>query len=268
MRAKVLAVAVILTSFAVLLDGRRITLYLTDGSRIVVREYKTEGGLIRYFSVERNQWEEIPKDMIDLERTRDVNKRMQEAARVRKEETERERRAERRARTELHQVPLDDGVYYLRGNEIVPLRQAALAINRSKKRTVLKILSPAPIVADKETLALEGLSAELVTAAPKPIFYMRLERFSRFGIVRVKPEKKRKRRVVQTIQTMPQSTERFENQEEVEVFRRQLAPLVYKIWPTENLPPGEYALIDFTPGESNLKVWDFSHDPPVAKTGS
>ncbi len=268
MRARVLAVAVMLASFAALLDAQRIALYLTDGDKIVIREYKTAGDRIRYFSVERNQWEEIPKDLVDIERTREVNKRMQEAARVRKEEVERERRAERRARTELHQVPLDDGVYHLRGNEIVPLPQAVLAVNRSKKRTVLKILSPAPIVADKQTLALEGLAAALATAAPKPIFYMRLERFSRFGIVRVKPEEKRKRRVVQTIQTIPQSTEQFENQEDVEVFRQQLAPLVYKIWPVEDLPPGEYALIDFTPGESNLRVWDFSHDPPAAETGS
>ncbi len=268
MRAKVLAVAVVLASFAAPLDAQRIALYLIDGGKIVIREYKSEGDRIRYFSVERGQWEEIPKDLVDIERTREVNKRMQEAARARKEETERERRAERRAQTELHRVPLDDGVYHLRGNEIVPLPQAVLAINRSKKRTALKILSPVPIVADKETLALEGLGAELVTAAPRPIFYMRLERFSRFGIVRVKPEKKRKRRVVQTIQTIPQSTEQFENQEEVEIFRQQLAPLVYKIWPVEDLPPGEYALIDFTPGESDLRVWDFSHDPPAAKTGS
>lgn len=268
MRVTVLAVAVILAGFLSLLEAQRIAIYLTDGGKIVVSEYETEGDRIRYFSVERAQWEEIPKSLVDLERTREVNKRLQEAARVRKEETERERRAERRARTELHQVPLDDGVYHLRGNEIVPLPQAALAVNRSKMRTALKILAPAPVVADKETLAVEGLGAELVTAAPKPIFYMRLERFSRFGIVRVKPEKKRKRRVVQIIEIVPQSSEKFENQEEIEVFRQQLAPLVYKIWPVEDLPPGEYALIDFTPGESDLRVWDFSHDPAAAKTGS
>lgn len=268
MRATVSAVAVVLAGFAALLEAQRIAIYLTDGNRIAASEYKVEGDRIRYFSVERGQWEEIPKALVDIERTREVNKRMQEAARVRKEENERERRAERRARTELHQVPLDDGVYHLRGNEIVPLPQAALAVNRSKMRTALKIFAPAPVVADKETLAVEGLGAELVTTAPKPIFYMRLERFARFGIVRVKPEKKRKRRIVQTIEIMPQASEQFEKQEEIEVFRQQLAPLVYKIWPMEDLPPGEYALIDFTPGESNLRVWDFSHDPSAAESGS
>ncbi len=264
MRAKIFAVVVILTSLATLADAQRITLYLSDGDKIVVREYKTEGDRVLYFSIERGQWEEIPKDLIDLERTTEVNKRIQDAARVRKEETDRERRA----RTELHQVPLDDGVYHLSGDEIVPIKQAVLAINSSKKRTALKILSPIPVVADKETLALEGLSAEVVTAAPKPIFYMRLEKYARFGIVRVKPEKKRKRRVVQVIQTVPQSAEKFEQQEEVEIFRQQLAPQVYKLWPMQDLPPGEYALIDFTPGESNLRAWDFSHAPTAAKSGS
>ncbi len=268
MRAKIIAVVVTLTSLATLVDAQRITLYLSDGDKIVVREYKTEGDRVLYFSIERSQWEEIPKDLIDLERTTEVNKRIQDAARVRNEETDRERRAERRARTELHQVPLDDGVYHLSGNEIVPIKQAVLGINSSKKRTALKILSPIPVVADKETLALEGLSAEVVTAAPKPIFYMRLEKYARFGIVRVKPEKKRKRRVVQIIQTVPQSSEKFEQQEEIEVFRQQLAPQVYKLWPMQDLPPGEYALIDFTPGESNLRAWDFSHAPTAAKSGS
>jgi len=268
MRAKIIAVAVILTSLAILAQAQRITLYLSDGDKIIVREYKTEGDRVRYFSVERNQWEEIPKDLIDLERTTEFNKRIQDEARVRKAETDRERRAERRAITELHQVPLEDGVYHLSGNEIVPIKQAVLAINSSKKRTALKILSPIPVVADKETLALEGLSAEVVTATPKPVFYMRLERYARFGMVRVKPERKRKRRVVQIIQTVPQTTEKFEQQEEIEVFRQQLAPQVYKIWPMQDLPPGEYALIDFAPGESNLRAWDFSHAPTAAKSGS
>lgn len=267
MRAKIFVVAVILTGFAALLDARRITLYLIDGGEIVIREYKTEGDRIRYFSIERSQWEEIPKDMVDLKRTHEIAARLEEAARVREEETERERRAERRARTELHQVPLDDGVYYLRGNEIVPLRQGVMTISRSKKRTALQILSPAPIITNKETLSLEGIGAELAAAEPKPIFYMRLEQFMRFGIVRLKTEKKRKRRVVQTIQSLPGTDEKFENQEEIEVFRQQLAPQVYKVWPLDDLPPGEYALIDFTPGKSDLRVWDFSYNPTAATAG-
>ena len=75
-------------------------------------------------------------------------------------------------------------------------------------------------------------------------------------MVRLKPKKKD--RVVQVIQTVAQVEEMFEEQEEIELFRQQLAPNVYKIWPVEPIPPGEYAVIEFTPGEANIRVWDFT----------
>ena len=78
------------------------------------------------------------------------------------------------------------------------------------------------------------------------------------------PEKGKNRRIVQQILTVSAAGEQFEEQDEVEVFRQQLAPLVYKVWPVEPLPAGEYAILDFTPGETDLRVWDFSHRPDAA----
>ena len=116
-------------------------------------------------------------------------------------------------------------------------------------------------MAGKQTMSVAGLSAKTVTTGDKPIFYIRLEDFSRFGISRLKLEPGRDRRIVQLVYTVPRAEEHFERQEEIDVFRQQLAPLVYKIWPVEPLEAGEYALVDFTPGELNLRAWDFSHRP-------
>jgi hypothetical protein len=89
-----------------------------------------------------------------------------------------------------------------------------------------------------------------------------LETVNRFGIVRL--QEKKDARLVQVIQIVPQSNEMIEEHEEVELFRQQFAPGVYKIWPTEPLPAGEYAVMEYTPGEGNIRVWDFSCRPGTA----
>ena len=264
MRNRILGAGLAVITLTVLLQAQQLALFLTDGTRLNVREYEVMDQLVRYFSAERGQWEEVPRDIVDLDRTRQHNQRQKEAARAREEEERRERIAERRARTELHRVPLDDGVYYVRGDERQPLEQATFMVGTSKKRTVLNVIAPVPVMPGKQTIAVEGLSAKMVTTDEKPVFYLRLDRFSRFGISRAKTEKGRNRRVVQYIYTVPRAEEEFEAQEAVEVFRQQLAPLVYKIWPTDPLAAGEYAVIEYTPGESNLRAWDFSHRPAAA----
>lgn len=261
-RAVVVALALLACAPAAL--AQRLAIFLTDGTRLDVREFEALEGRVRYFSLDRRQWEEVPADLVDMERTRVHNRLAQAAVQVREEEDRREREAARRARTELHSVPLDDGVYYLAGGGPLPMEQAFWDLGKSKKRTVLNVLAPMPVMPGKRTLSIPGLAAEMVTTGPKPAFYLRLDEFSRFGIVRVKPEKGRDRRIVQTILRVPRTEDEFEQQEEVDVFRQQLAPLVYKVWPVEPLPAGEYAVVDFTPGETDLRAWDFSHRPAGA----
>ena len=53
---------------APLARGRK--LYLKDGDFQLVREYRMEGNRVRYYSVERSQWEEIPADMVDWDATK------------------------------------------------------------------------------------------------------------------------------------------------------------------------------------------------------
>ena len=243
------------------LQAERLSLILTDGTQMSVREFEVGEERVRYFSLDRNQWEEVPLEIVDLRRTDEHNRLVQAAAAVREEENRRERVAERRARTELHSVPLEDGVYYLKGKEPVLLEQSFWKLDKSAKRIFLNIISPMPVIPGKRTLSIEGLTAKTNTTDPKPIFYLRLDSFSRFGIARIVPEKGKKRRVVQEIMTLSATGEQFEVQDEVEVFRQQLAPLVYKVWPVESLPAGEYAILDFKPGETDLRVWDFSHRP-------
>ena len=240
--------------------GRQV-LVLDDGAEISVREYEIGPERVRYYSLERGQWEEVPVAIVDLDRTEDRNRATRAAITESREELRRERAAERRARTELHSVPLDDGVYYLGPAGHVPLEQVFLKLDKSAGRTALNVIAPVPVMTGKRTLSIAGLNAKTVTSDERPAFYLRLDKFARFGISRLKPEPKKNRRVVQQVYTVPRAEEQLEAQDEVEVFRQQLAPLVYKIWPVEPLEAAEYAVVDFTPGKSDLRVWDFSHQP-------
>ena len=250
-----LRVLILVLALLTPLSGARIKLYLEGGGDLLVSEYAVEGDRVRYYSVERSAWEVIPLQLVNLERTQREQERTEAVRQVRRKQDQALRAAERRARTELHRVPLKDGVYYLKGNEVVPVQQAELIENNSKTATLLRVLSPLP-TAVKMTLKVEGPTSALVAADSRPMFYVRLEKISRLEILRLKA--KSKRREVQVIQRIPESKEVIETHEAVEIFRQQLAPHVYKVWSVEPLPSGDYAVIEYTSGEADLRVWDFS----------
>ena len=250
-----LRVLILVLTLLAPLSGARIKLYLEGGGDLLVSEYSVEGDRIRYYSVERSAWELIPLELVDLDRTQREQERKESVRQVRRQQEQALRTAERKARTELHRVPLEDGVYYRKGNKIVSVQQAELIENNSKTATLLRVLSPLP-TADKMTLEVEGPTSAFVAVDNRPMFYVRLEKIARLEILRLKA--KSKRREVQVIQRIPESKEVFETHESVEIFRQQLAPHVYKVWPVEPLTTGDYAVIEYTPGEVDLRVWDFS----------
>jgi hypothetical protein len=247
------------------LSAANIRLYLTDGGDILVREYQVLEDRLRYYSIERSEWEEIPLTLVDLEKTQRIEKQQQDARQERAAEDSVERVAERKARTELHNVPIEDGVYYLDGEQVVTVKQAELKTETSKGRTLLKVIAPVPM-AGKQTVEIEGKQSEFVVHGDRPMFYLRLETVNRVGILRLKDKKNA--RLVQVIQVVPQSKEMFEEQEEIEVFRQEFAPGVYKIWPTAPIPAGEYAVYEYTPGEGNIRAWDFSCQPSTADSNA
>ncbi len=45
---------------------------LKDGGFQLVREYSVEGDRVRYYSIDSAQWEEMPADLVDWEKTKTV----------------------------------------------------------------------------------------------------------------------------------------------------------------------------------------------------
>ncbi|MGE5488832.1 MAG: hypothetical protein ACM3ZB_13535 [bacterium] len=233
-----------------------VRLYLKDGTYHLVREYRVEGDRVSYYSTERSEWEQIPLDLVDLNRTEKENAERVEREKRLAAELSVEEAVERAAREERERVPVTPGVYLVEGSELRIIPQAESKIQTNKKRSVLKVLSPVPVFTGKSTVELDGETSKNVVSRERPEFYVRLSVDERFGIVRLKTKKNA--RIVQTWNVIPVSNELIEEQDDVEVFRQQLGEGLFKIWPVKPLEPGEYAIIEYTLGQGNIQVWDFA----------
>jgi len=234
-----------------------VKLYLKDGGYHVVREYKVEGDRVRFYSVERSQWEEIPLELVDLARSQREAAARQAAQEKEAQAIAAEENAERQMLREARRIPQDPGVYVLEGNGVKPIPAAKSVIHTNKGRSILKALSPVPMVPGKATLEVDGARSANVLTNREQEFFIQLSEPERFGIFRLTP--KGNVRIVEKITIMPVTKEMVEEPLEVEIFRKELdVGSLYKIWPKEPLPAGEYAVVQYTAGKLNIQIWDFA----------
>jgi hypothetical protein len=234
-----------------------IKLYLKDGGFHLVREYQVQTDRVRYYSVERSQWEEIPLDLVDLKRTEsEIAERQAQVTEETKVVVE-EEKAVHEMRAEVASIPQDPGVYYVEDQTVKPIKVAESKVHNNKGRSVLKILTPLPVVTDRATLELDGLHSQNVFSNPEQEFYIQLSAEERYGIVKLTPE--HGVRIVEKISVIPVSKDIIEEPIEVQVFRKQMTQDgLYKLWPMKPMEPGEYAVVQYTPGKTNMQVWDFA----------
>jgi hypothetical protein len=244
-----------------LLAAQQIRLYLKDGGYHAVREYEVKEDRVRYYSTERGEWEEIPLELVDLERTRAEVKSKAEKERQQAAAADAEEAFERQQAREVARIPQEPGVYMVAGGEVRALKQAELTVVNNKKRSILKALTPVPVVAGKASVEMAGGQSAFVVEDPRPFFYFRMAEQERMAIVKVKPKKGV--RELEIWNTVPVTKEIFADREEVEIFRQQFPDGLFKIWPVQPLPPGEYAVIEYTEGQGNTQAWDFRVAPPA-----
>ena len=254
-----------LISLAICLAAGNIRLYMKDGEFHLVREYEVQKDRVKYYSVERGDWEEIPLELIDLKRTKAEVARNQEETKKQDTADKEERAAEREQEREIASIPAEPGVYWINDKKLVPVKVGEVKYTVDRKRSILKLMSPIPLVSGKAVLEIDGEASEFVIREERPEFYFRLAKEERLAIIKLLPgtgKNKIKTRIVEKIQILPVVNEIAEELVEVESFRRQVgAELLYKIWPIKPMEPGEYALIEYSPaieGKYSLQVWDFS----------
>jgi hypothetical protein len=247
----------VLFASALSLLAANFKLYLKDGTFQLVREYKVDGDRVMYYSVERSDWEEIPADLVDLKRTDGETAARQEALDKETKLVAEEEAAAREIRREVEKIPQDPGVYQLDNGQLRIFKEADAAVKDEKGKNALKSLSPLPIPTRKATLEIAGLHSSNVVNDKRPEFYLQLAEIETFGIVKLTGTRK-EARVVERITTIPAAKETDEERDLVMTFTRQLSDNgLYKVWPQEDLEKGEYAVVEFTDGKVNCRVWDF-----------
>lgn len=239
--------------------GATSRLYLKDGDYQIVREYQVLADRVRYYSTERGDWEEIPLELVDLERTKKDAAERQAAVEAEAKEQDAEDKAIRTERKEEARVPEEPGVYYASGDQIQSLKTAEVEVNSSKGRTILKVLAPVPIVPGKSSVELKGDAAAYRAGGDKPEFYIRLSDDERFAIIKL--SKKKNARLLENVSILPVTNEVIEDLKIVPTFKKQVSERTYKIWPEQPLEPGEYALVQYSEGALNWQVWDFGIGP-------
>ena len=262
-------------------QDREKRLILKDGSYEMISEYSIVGDRVRYFSSERNSWEELPSSMIDWEATdKYAQQASLQAAQRREKALQRARaaRSEEEARSPVLapgvQLPSSGGTFLLDTFQDIPVL-IRLAQNGAdlKKNTGSNILRGVinPIAGPRQTVELEGLHAEVQSRSLSPSIYFWVDpadpeaeynstnAADHLRIVQC--EEKKGNRVVLTVDIAIYGKVR-NRMESIEVDVEPVSDYWVKITPRQELAPGEYALVEIdAEGAANQLVWDFGVNP-------
>ena len=256
-------------------------LILKDGSYQVATKWEIKDDRVRFFSTERNEWEEVPNSFVDWDATkqyeadRAAGKMSKEAA-----ELDLEMQAERE-QDELRsphvaaglRLPAEGGVYaldtYLAQPQLVPLDQSTGEVNRHTGHNVLRAAIN-PLAGAKHTIEIAGPRSKIQVHASLPAIYINLDAsqeasdstrqgpelpWDRFRIVRA--EVKGDKRIVGTLKTAV-TGKSSQEQEAVPATAEQMSEGWIKLTPKAPLEPGEYAVAELLGKQGmNSYVWDF-----------
>jgi hypothetical protein len=236
--------------------GANLKLYTTDGDYQIVREYQVTGDRVKFYSVDRSEWEEVPLALVDLKKTEAEAAAKKEVLDRQTKQSDEEVAAARAEREELAKIPQDSGVYRIENGALRTFPVADFTVNTPKGNTALRVLSPLPIIVGKSTVEIAGDHSKNVVSENRPEFYFQLDNEESFGIIRLKVQKNL--RIAEQVDIIPITKEMVETRDMVKVFTKQLpGDNFYKIWPEEPLAAGEYALIEYEDGKVELRLWDF-----------
>jgi hypothetical protein len=244
-------------------------LILTDGTFQMVREYAQEGDRVRYYSVERSDWEEIPASLVDWpatqkaeaeQETRDkqlVEKIKAGEAAARTAEIDSDRSLEVRPGVIL---PDEAGLYVLDDGHVTTMEQDLAVSRLSTGREVGRIVTGVPFISSKHFIELPGKRAKIRVHESDLEFYFRPVdgRDAQFSLLRL--DDNGDKREVETMNTNVAGISTYKKHE-LRLLGLDAARGVKRFTVEEKVEPGEYALVETRPdGEVELYVWDFGVD--------
>ncbi len=249
-------------------------LILKDGSFQPIVKYEIQGDRVHYFSAERYEWEDIPSSLIDWDATKKYEEDFSSGklrVHVETPEEREEREKEEANSPEISpglRLPGSGGVFLLDQfdgkAELAEILQNGSELNQNaNKKSVLRAAIN-PIGSSKHSFELKGQHAKIQSHIPSPAIYVDIDEGAlndvpltgRFRVVRA--QVKKDGRVVGDLKvTFTGKTSQEGNFIPANVEKVGTGEWV-KVTPTQDLPPGEYAVVEMLgPEEMNLYVWDF-----------
>jgi hypothetical protein len=245
-----------------------IKLCMKDGTYQMVSSYEVHGDRVRYFSVERSDWEEVPTELVDLDATKraeEETKALQKKQLDDAKELEQERFYKPPDQgMEVApgiRLPGDDGVFTVDGKRLVRLVQSAGEAVTDKKRAAMVLAVPLPVVKTRSLVVLEGAKATIRLNDPWPVFYVQSAQGlgTKLELVHLKPGKEL--RVLEDVDTARgKNGKATEVRTMVSLERKQVAPNLYTLKPLQPLEAGEYALGEVVDDKLDMNVYDFGYE--------
>ena len=246
-------------------------LVLTDGSFQIVREYHREGDRVRYYSVERSAWEEIPAALVDWTATQKAEVEQDAKQKELDKQIAESERAARFAGLDVDTsfevrpgtfLPDDVGFYVLDGSKISVMQQEKAELHTEKGRAVAKIVTGMPLISSKQDMEIAGKQAKLRIHTGDAELYFRTADKREPHLTLLRAEVKGEKRTVAVISTNIAGQQTFKNRE-VSLLQWDAARGLYRYTVDQPLEAGEYAIIETTPTEGqSMFVWTFGVDLP------
>jgi hypothetical protein len=246
-------------------------LILTDSSFQIVREYHREGDRVRYYSVERSAWEEIPAALVDWTATQkaeaEQDAQQKELAKQIAEGERAARFADLNVDTSFEVrpgmfLPDDVGFYVLDGSKIAVMQQEKAETHTEKGRAVARIVTGVPLISGKQDVEIPGKQAKLRIHTGDAEFYFRTADKREPHLTLLRAEVKGEKRTLEVVKTNMVGQQTFKDRE-VSLLQWDAARGLYRFTVDQPLESGEYALMEATSGEGqSMYVWTFGVDLP------
>ena len=263
----VVMLAVLMLAPAALLAS--IKLYLNDGSYQNVRSYQVIGDRVRYYSLDRGDWEEMPKSLVDFSATErgETEKKTEQTKQLKAAEELQNQRFDVTANTGYQikpgvRLPGDAGVFAYDGSRVIHLIQEPAKVETDKKRIALIMVMPGPLLKKQALVVLPGPKAAVRITVADPVLYVQdSDNWAEHALLLPLVQKKDSR-LVEKIQAGLGLGKSGEKRTDIPLERKQLAAGVYELKPLRPLDSGEYALGEMIEQKLNIDVWDFGVDLP------
>jgi hypothetical protein len=244
-------------------------LMLKDGGFQLVREYSVEGDRVRYYSIDSGQWDEMPADLVDWEKTKSV------AAEEAKRDADAVAKAKSQERAREAQLldidasveaapgvflPPGEGLFAFDGQTVLKLAPAPIDSKISKSNVVERVFTPIPIVPTRHNISIHRPHAEYRVSNGQPEFYMRLAAGPEPELELIRAITRGDMRQIEKLDELF-GQKKF-RKDSLPIQRWVVAPGLYRFTLGVPLEPGEYVLAEAVQDNGlNLYVWDFGVDP-------